>query len=115
MWKNWSDRTERLGGLVFGIGAHGPSRILESLELFRWCAKHDKRAFLEIALALQDVGMDRGSIQELVIAKHGRDCACWNCILRLNGEIVRLLARLRVDREWERLTEAAQLNDYAET
>jgi hypothetical protein len=35
----------------------------------------------------------------LVMAEHGRDCACWYCILQLNGEIVRWQAERRIIRE----------------
>jgi hypothetical protein len=29
------------------------------------------------------------------------DCACWECVLRLNAQVAQHCARMRVEREWQ--------------
>jgi hypothetical protein len=90
------------------IGVHGPNVVFEFIQEVRRYYREDWPAWMEVSVYLREGGMEQGEILNLVCDEHPNDCACWDCILELQAEIIRSRAIAAVERfEPPELTKAA--------
>lgn len=85
--------------LLIIIGAFGPQAVLDHIAELRRYYREDWPAWLEVSAYLREGGMERGEILDLVCDQHPNDCACWDCILELQAEIIRSRAIAAVEQE----------------
>ena len=81
--------------VLFAIEVHGSSALFDHIATVREFYKQERTYFEEIAVALADVGMTRRALYDALYFRqvHGTECACWDCIFRLQAAVVRGAAR----------------------
>ena len=81
--------------ILFAIEVHGSSALFDHIAIVRELYKQERTSFEEIAVALADVGMTRRALYDALYFRqvHGTECACWDCVFRLQAAIIRGAAR----------------------
>jgi len=85
--------------LLLAIEVHGPSSIFERKHwsTLRWMRVNDQQGFRWIIEALREHGMERTDIVDVIGGdEHSAHCACWQCVLRLYGQVAQAQARRQV-------------------
>jgi hypothetical protein len=85
----------RLERLLFAIYVHGGDVVFEAVHnaLLEWLRCNYHLGFRQVIEALRADGMSRESIMDAVYGEHPTDCACWECIFRLQNSVVQANAR----------------------
>jgi len=106
LWAKQRVRQKRLVQLeriLLGLIVHGPNVLHETAnwEFFQWARRYWKQAYRQIvALEREEYWQRQAEAQRP--ASHPSDCACWDCVLRLQGEMLQHHARMKVEREARR-------------
>ena len=80
---------KRLEKLIWAVQIWGPSAVFEEIAYVRDIYRNELVSFLELKAVLIENGMSLNDINDLVMVGHGKGCACWQCIGRLQAWIVR--------------------------
>jgi hypothetical protein len=81
--------------VLLAIEAHGPEVLFDHVATVRSLYRKAPAAFHSIVEAAVSAGMPRRAVMDSVFNRrvHGRECACWECIFRLQASIIRAAAK----------------------
>jgi hypothetical protein len=85
--------------LLVAIEFDGPSVLFhhEHWQTLRWVKENYQLGYRKIIEALRTAGMERSDIVSAIQGEeHGLGCACWDCVLRLHGEVLRSQTERRI-------------------
>lgn len=86
------DRRVRLEKLLLGIMVHGPGIVWEdeAQAMTAWLRSNYVAGYQQVHEAYREAVYGQ---------EHANDCACWDCVLRLNAEVTRHRMRMQVREE----------------
>jgi hypothetical protein len=81
--------------VLLALEVHGPEVLFDHLATVRSLYRKAPAAFHSIVEAAVLAGMPRRAVVDSVFVRrvHGKECACWDCIFRLQASIIRASAR----------------------
>jgi len=89
-------RLVQLEAILLGLSVHGPAVIHEpeNAKVIAWMRKHWREGYRQVMATERAVywGLQAAATPK----RHSKDCACWDCVLGLNGEVARHQAEMLV-------------------
>jgi hypothetical protein len=99
-----TQQDKALEQLLVAIEIHGPSVLFERKhwQTLCWVKANYQLGYRQIIEALRTAGMERSDIVSAIQGEeHGLGCACWDCVLRLHGEVLRAQTERRIQQPSE--------------